>query len=133
MSVFYRVVIAFFLMKLSYFSFAESISATEKEAPRCVSMTLEEFKVFVKDTHRPVSLVFFSTWCADCKPHLQGLKGASEASNVILIHTFRVSHDEEAVLKYLGVSPRIPCINDDSRNIAKSYAVQTVPAEVLIP
>ena len=66
-----------------------------------------------------MNLIFFSSWCASCKPHLK----SDLASNEILIVAFDEQKPAEKVLKNLSITA--PCFT--SEGITEELGIESVP------
>jgi thiol-disulfide isomerase/thioredoxin len=77
-----------------------------------------------------IQLVFFSSWCSDCKEELLKIKDDLN-ENYILINTFDSLGKGDISLKSLKIDHK--CIFDKDRLLAKKYKVKSVPKKILIP
>jgi hypothetical protein len=74
-------------------------------------------------------IIFFSTWCSDCKEKLLELKKKEELSKeYLLVNSFDQKGHGEKALEYLKIS--LPCFYDPNNLIAKEYNIFVVPGEV---
>ncbi len=90
-----------------------------------------EFNAILQN-NKPLELVFFSSWCGDCKEHLEELAKTQNTINkkVIIINTFDTIENGNKVLKKLKIN--LPCYFDKDRVIAKKYNIKSVPAHIKI-
>jgi hypothetical protein len=70
-------------------------------------------------------VIFFSTWCADCLPHLREAFGKGKSQDAIAVAVFDTRAKAETTLAKLGIDA--PCYTDDG--LAKHLGVKVVPAE----
>ncbi|WP_130609152.1 TlpA family protein disulfide reductase [Fluviispira sanaruensis] len=109
--------IAFFIIFLNYTLFCYA---------KCKEMELPDFEKSLKKLEK-VKLVFFSTWCLDCKEKLEKIKEfKSNKDNVILINTFTTKSNPDDVLKAFDLSD-FTCVIDSSHKIRKRFSVDKVP------
>lgn len=74
-------------------------------------------------------LVFFSTWCSDCKDEILKLNKENMANKkYLLINTFDSLGRGEESLRKMGVN--IPCFYDSDNSISEKYHVSFVPYTV---
>lgn len=101
----------------------------------CQNTSSKEFDKFIKSEKQPLRVIFFSTWCSDCKDELLKLKeeklfNAHPNEKEILVNTFDTKGNADRVLKNLGIEKF--CFYDNKNEIAKEYKVQTVPVSLNI-
>ncbi len=109
--------ISFFIFFLNYTLFCYA---------KCQDMGLTDFEKSIK-TLPKVKLVFFSTWCIDCKEKLEKIKEyKNNKENVILINTFSTKSNPDDVLKAFDLSD-FTCVIDSSHKIRERFAVEKVP------
>ncbi len=82
--------------------------------------------------NKPLELVFFSSWCGDCKDHLENLAKLQNKikSKIIIINTFDRIENGNKALKELKIE--LPCYFDKDKVIANKFNVKSVPAHVKI-
>ncbi|KAB8040510.1 hypothetical protein GCL60_00925 [Silvanigrella paludirubra] len=87
---------------------------------------------FIKSVHgkKNIQLIFFSSWCSDCKEELLKIKNDLN-ENYILINTFDSVGKGDIALKSLKINHK--CIFDKDRLIAKKYNVKSVPKKIIEP
>ncbi|KAB8033301.1 TlpA family protein disulfide reductase [Fluviispira multicolorata] len=109
-----------FFLKYSVLAYAKCIVGDDKDIAHLV-----EKKAKVK-------LVFFSTWCADCKDELEKIKKEkSTKEQVILINIFDPEKKADNVLKKFSLES-YSCFIDTSKKIREKYKVTTVPKVIYI-
>lgn len=89
---------------------------------------------FEKLIHKksPVTLIFFSSWCSDCKDELLEFKKKKQMKeNYILVNTFDSPGKGEKTLKSLEINDL--CIYDKKNELAKKFHVDSIPKNFLIP
>lgn len=57
-------------------------------AKDCVLVSQQEFEKILTRHPRPVTLAFFSTWCADCKKEIERVKNGKGKEQTLLIAEF---------------------------------------------
>ncbi len=112
------------ILFLSFFIYSDPILAS------CQTISGKAFeKLILKKS--PVTLVFFSSWCSDCKDELLDLKKKKRRKEkYILINTFDSPGKGEKVLKNLEID--YLCIYDKKRELAKKYRIDSVPKSLLV-
>ena len=87
-----------------------------------------QFDSILLSHSKPVTLSFFSTWCADCKVEIEKIKNSANTANFILIAEFdsleRVNHN----LNKMNVATE--CYFDTEGKIKEYYRIKVVPTEV---
>ena len=74
-------------------------------------------------------IIFFSTWCSDCKDKILLLKNDYFANKkYVLINIFDTQERAENVIKNMNIN--IPCFHDVNKTISKEYNVSFVPYEI---
>lgn len=112
------------ILFLSFFIYSDPILA------ECQTISSKAFEKLIHKKS-PVFLVFFSSWCSDCKDELLGLKKKERMEkNYILVNTFDSPGKGEKVLKNLGIN--YLCIYDKNRELAKKYRIDFVPKSLLV-
>ncbi len=84
---------------------------------------------------KPVLLVFWATWCPECKAAIPGLNalngGPLSGSLQVLALDFRESGEKvAAAVKSRGI--RYPVLLDEHGSVARAYGVVGIPTYVLI-
>ena len=116
--------IAFKVLSFSLFFYTVPILAV------CESFSKEDFDKLIKK-EAPVTLVFFSSWCSDCKDELLEIKKKKQDKiNYILVNTFDSPGKGEKALNSLGIN--YFCIYDKDRMLAKKYKIDSVPIKIKI-
>lgn len=90
-------------------------------AADCPPMTMEEYRARYAAAPPP-RLVFFSSWCGDCKEHLV----AKHPPGTLFVATF--DEKERAERAMAAFQPDGKCVLDSG--IAKAFGVKVVPAEI---
>lgn len=95
----------------------------------CEEISLNDFDKYIS-ANKISHLIFFSSWCSDCKKELLDNKDKLN-DKYILINTFDSIGKGDIALNSLGINHS--CFYDKSRVIAKKYNVKFVPKEIRIP
>lgn len=74
-------------------------------------------------------LIFFASWCPQCRDHLRALK---PEARVLIVASFDERQAADEALAWLKLS-RLPCIYDVDNRIARWQGVQSVPASRPFP
>ncbi len=93
----------------------------------CKDNEADEFQKFIDSQGPSPTLIFFSTWCSDCKKELEKIQ-KEKMKNYILINSFDKKGNGDKILKKMELN--YPCFFDTENKIAKKYNVKNVPAEI---
>ena len=105
---------------------------SSKDSPRlptsegCPPLVRNEIKRTVPEGSR-VKLVFFSSWCSECLPHLKAIE-KEDSLPVLAIAVFDTQKKVEKTLSKLGLN--IVCRMDDG--LARQMGVKSVPFERVV-
>jgi len=108
---------------LSHKGYAQAPPNGNFGCPRLDREALRAKLASLKSQSKKLNLVFFSTWCLDCKENL-GKIAAHPSDDVLAIAVFDTQAKVEKTLRKLNYS--ISCAMDDG--LAKTLGVKTVPA-----
>ena len=74
-------------------------------------------------------ILFFSSWCFDCKKELSSLKNLSleEQKKILIVHTFIRNDTTDKILSYFEVPSSILCYRDIHDEIRHFLNVKYVP------
>ena len=97
------------------------------EANSCEPVSLEQFHAQILTLKRPLTLAFFSTWCADCKTELEKINQSSDKGKFILISEFDSLERVNRNLTALKIEAR--CYFDKEGKIKDEFGVKVVPTE----
>ena len=97
----------------------------------CVEFNEEKFELFLKSKNK-VELIFFSSWCSDCKEDLLKIKENQKnlKDKVIIINTFDRLEKGNQALKKLEI--KLDCYFDKDRVLTKKYNIKAVPAHIYV-
>jgi thiol-disulfide isomerase/thioredoxin len=100
--------------------------------PLCPPTNIYDFKTFLAKNPTIENILFFSTWCADCKDELIKLKDKIDADKkYILVNEFDAKGRAEKSLQNLNIN--LPCFYDEDKSIALEYQVKYVPTKIVLP
>jgi len=91
-------------------------------------------RALAAESGRPILLHFFATWCEPCKAELGSLRRFSETrSDQIQVLAVNVGEVPGRVRRFLDETPvTFPVLLDADRAVAKSWAVEGLPATVVL-
>lgn len=111
-----------------YFSLFLNFNAVFAE---CKKINEAEFNSLLQEK-KPIELIFFSSWCSDCKDDLIKLADSTNIlkNNIIIINTFDRPEKGYLALKVLNID--YPCYFDNDKKLTKKYNIKSVPAHIII-
>ncbi|WGL60115.1 redoxin domain-containing protein [Pigmentibacter sp. JX0631] len=87
---------------------------------------------FLLNSESKIELIFFSSWCSDCKDDLLKLSKEQKIlkNKIVIINTFDRIENANKALKALNVD--FDCYFDKNRVLTKKYNIKTVPSHIYI-
>ena len=97
----------------------------------CKEFQEKDFDLLLKKESK-VELIFFSSWCSDCKDDLLKMEKEQKKlkNKVVIINTFDRIESANKALKALKVD--FDCYFDKSRVLTNKYKIKSVPKHIYI-
>ncbi|MES2615752.1 MAG: hypothetical protein V4591_10085 [Bdellovibrionota bacterium] len=89
---------------------------------------MDQFNTVLVKRHEPATLIFFSTWCADCKIEIEKIQKLDNQSAFILVGEFDTIERINRNLSKMKTAT--DCYFDESGEIRKKFGVKVVPTEI---
>ena len=96
----------------------------------CTSASLTQFNSRFSNHKRPVTILFFSTWCAQCLIELEEVKKKSHQNNFILVAEFDTLERVNRNLKNLNIGTE--CFLDKTGDIKEMFKIEVIPGKVTL-
>nr|BFD31962.1 hypothetical protein GTC16762_15800 [Pigmentibacter ruber] len=98
---------------------------------KCMEFNEEKFEHYLKSKSK-IELIFFSSWCSDCKEDLLKIRKNQKnlKDKVVIINTFDRLEKANTALKALEIE--LDCYFDRDRVLTKKYNIKAVPAHVYV-
>ena len=105
-----------------FFLFSKSVFAL------CPSLDSQGLRRYLSEHPSVQKILFFSTWCSDCRVKILGLKKDPLSSQkYLLIDVFDTPQRAQKVFEKIDLG--VPCFYDRDKSILKEYHVTFVPYE----
>ena len=96
----------------------------------CTSASLTQFNLRLSNHTRPVTILFFSTCCAQCLIELEEVKKKNDQNNYILVSEFDTLERVNRNLKNLNIVTE--CFVDKTGEIKEMFKIEVIPGKVTL-